>query len=64
MIIEVQTANGVVDKQVFIKDTTKILDSVTNKMVTIKNLKEGNIITAAGVEKLGVYEANSIMVLQ
>lgn len=65
LIIEVQTASGgIAEKQVFVKDTTKILDSVTGKSVTLKNLKVGNIITAAGIEKVGVYEANAIMVLQ
>ena len=65
VIIEVQTASGgVAEKQLFIKDSTKILDSATGKSFTIKNLKVGNIITAAGTEKLGVYEVNAIMVLQ
>jgi len=65
LIIEMESPSGaVVEKQLFVKDSTKILDSTTNKMLTIKGLKVGNIITAAGVEKLGVYEVNSIMVLQ
>jgi len=65
IIIEVQTASGsVAEKQLFVKDSTKILDSATGKSFTIKNLKVGNIITAAGTEKLSVYEVNAIMVLQ
>lgn len=65
LIIEMESASGaVIEKQLFVKDSTKILDSTTNKMLTLKGLKVGNIITAAGAEKLGVYEVNSIMVLQ
>lgn len=65
VVIEVQTATGgLVEKQLFIKDSTKILDSTTGKSLTIKNLTVGDIITAAGVEKLGVYEVNAIMILQ
>ena len=65
VIIEVQTASGgVAEKQIFVKDTTKILDSTTGKTLALKNLKEGNIITVAGTEKLGIYEAKAIMILQ
>lgn len=65
VIIEMQSASGaMVEKQLFVKTDTKILDSTTNKMLTLKTLKVGSIITAAGTEKLGVYEVNSIMVLQ
>lgn len=53
-----------VEKQLFIKDNAKILDVSTNKMVALKNLKVGNVITAAGTEKLGVYEVSSVMILQ
>ncbi len=62
-LIIIQLDNGT-EKQLFVKDTTKILDSTTNKLITLKNLKVGNIINAAGTEGLGVYEVNSIMVLQ
>ncbi len=62
-LIVIQLDNGT-EKQLFVKDTTKILDSTTNKLITLKNLKVGNIINAAGTEGLGVYEVNSIMVLQ
>ena len=65
VIIEMKNEAGVVvEKQLFVKSDTKILDSTTNKMLTVKGLKTGSIITAAGTEKLGVYEVNSIMVLQ
>jgi len=65
LIVEVQSTSGVAtEKQIFVKDTTKILDSLTGKSIALKNLKVGNIITVAGVEKVGVYEANAIMVLQ
>lgn len=65
VIIEVQTTSGgIAEKQLFVKDTTKILDSTTGKTLALKNLKVGNIITAAGIEKLGVYEVNAIMILQ
>ncbi len=62
-LIVIQLENGT-EKQLFVKDTTKILDSTTNKLITLKNLKVGNVINAAGTEGLGVYEVNSIMVLQ
>lgn len=65
VIIEMQSSSGaMVEKQLFVKSDTKILDSTTNKMLTLKGLKTGSVITAAGTEKLGVYEVNSIMVLQ
>lgn len=65
LVIEMQTATGdVVEKQLFLKDTAKLIDSTTGRNITIKNLKVGNIITAAGTEKLGVYEVNTLMVLQ
>ncbi|MBQ3181919.1 MAG: hypothetical protein IJB50_04085, partial [Clostridia bacterium] len=57
-------SGGVTEKQLFLKDSAKIIDSVTGKTLTIKGLKVGNIITAAGTEKLGVYEVNTLMVLQ
>ena len=64
VVIEVQTASGnIAEKQLFIKDSTKILDASTGKSLNIKNLEEGDVITAAGVEKLGVYEVSAIMVL-
>ena len=52
------------EKQLFLGSTTKILDSQSGKLLAIKNLKVGNVITAAGTEKLGVYEVSSLMVLQ
>ena len=65
LVLEVKTASGgTMDKQLFIKDRAKIIESATGKTLTIKNLKVGNIITAAGTEKLGVYEVNTLMVLQ
>ncbi len=65
LVLEVESAaGGVAEKQLFIKDTAKIIDSATGKSLTIKGLKIGNIITAAGTEKLGVYEVNTLMVLQ
>ncbi len=52
------------DKQLFLKDNVKILDTKTGKLMTTKSLKVGNVITAAGTEKLGVYEVTSLMILQ
>ena len=52
------------EKQLFLDSTTKILDAQSGKLLAIKNLKVGNVITAAGTEKLGVYEVSSLMVLQ
>lgn len=65
LVIEMEANNGsLIEKQLFLKDSAKLIDSVTGKNITIKNLKVGNIITAAGTEKLGVYEVNTLMVLQ
>ena len=64
LVLEIQGTNGATEKQLFLKDSAKIIDSVTGKTLTIKGLKVGNIITAAGTEKLGVYEVNTLMVLQ
>lgn len=64
LVLDVETATGTIEKQLFLKDTAKIIDSVTGKTLTIKGLKVGNIITAAGTEKLGVYEVNTLMILQ
>ncbi len=64
LVVEIESAGGTTEKQLFLKDTAKIIDSTTGKTLTIKGLKVGNIITAAGTEKLGVYEVNTLMVLQ
>ena len=65
LVLAVETeSGGIAEKQLFLKDTAKIIDSVTGKTLTIRNLKVDNIITAAGTEKLGVYEVNTLMVLQ
>ncbi len=64
LVLDIESANGTTEKQLFLKDTAKIIDSTTGKTLTIKGLKVGNIITAAGTEKLGVYEVNTLMILQ
>ena len=64
LVLEIESATGTSEKQLFLKDSAKIIDSVTGKTLTIKGLKVGNIITAAGTEKLGVYEVNTLMILQ
>lgn len=65
VMVEYEGKGGdTIEKQLFLSDSTKILDSRSGKMLTIKNLKVGNVITAAGTEKLGVYEVSSLMVLQ
>ena len=65
LVLEIESSAGtLVEKQLFLKSSAKLIDSVTGKSITIKNLKVGNIITAAGTEKLGVYEVNTLMVLQ
>ncbi len=57
--------NGVTfEKQLFIGDSTKIINAQTGKSLTIKNIAVGNSVTAAGTEKLGVYEVASVMVFQ
>ena len=64
LVLDIESATGTTEKQLFLKDTAKIIDSTTGKTLTIKGLKAGNIITAAGTEKLGVYEVNTLMILQ
>lgn len=65
VVIGCQGANGQeYDKQLFLKDNVKILDTKSGKLQTVKALKVGNVITAAGTEKLGVYEVTSLMILQ
>ncbi len=65
VVVECENSSGgKTEKQLFLKDNTKILDSRTGKMLNMKNLSVGNVITAAGTEKLGVYEVSSLMVLQ
>lgn len=65
IVITSENTSGVAsDKQLFMKSSSKILDTKTGKLLTIKDLKVGNVITAAGAEKLGVYEVSSLMVLQ
>ncbi len=65
VVISCQGANGQeYDKQLFLKDNVKILDTKSGKLQTVKSLNVGNVITAAGTEKLGVYEVTSLMILQ
>ncbi|MBQ9915054.1 MAG: hypothetical protein IJO50_02810 [Clostridia bacterium] len=57
-------ANGeAVEEQIFIKDEAKILDSNDGKMKDLKDLKVGQNVTVAGAENVGIFEANSIMIL-
>ena len=58
------TGGEVIEKQLLIKDTVRVMDSKTGKLQTAKSLKVGQVITAAGTEKMGVYEVTSIMILQ
>ncbi|MBR5236182.1 MAG: S-layer homology domain-containing protein [Clostridia bacterium] len=51
------------DATVFIKSSAKILDSNDGKIKTISQLKIGQNVTVAGSENVGVFEANSIMIL-
>ena len=65
VIITYPGANGAtVEKQLFLDSKSKILNSTTGKFITLKELSVGNVVTAAGTEKLGVYEVSSLMVLQ
>lgn len=65
LVLSYTDASGyTVEKQLFLSSSSKILDSQSGRLLTIKNLKVGNVITAAGTEKLGVYEVSSLMVLQ
>ncbi len=51
------------EEQIFVKDNAKILDSNDGKIKALKNLVVGQNVTVAGSENVGVFEANSIMIL-
>ena len=52
------------EKQLQVGDSTKILNAQTGKSMTVRNIAVGNNVTAAGTEKLGVYEVATMMVFQ
>ncbi|MBE7010615.1 MAG: S-layer homology domain-containing protein [Ruminococcaceae bacterium] len=64
LVVTHTDANGnTVDTQVFAKDNVKILDSNDGKIKYLRDLKPGQNVTAAGAENVGIFEANSIMIL-
>ncbi len=52
------------EKQLHVSDSTAIVNALTSKKMSVGNIKEGNSVTAAGTEKLGVYEVATMMVFQ
>ena len=64
IVVDAVDASGnVVEKQIFVKDTVKILDSNDGKVKSVKDLSVGQSIMAAISEKTGILEATSIMIL-
>lgn len=64
VVLETTNALGdVTESQIFVKDTAKILDASDGKVKSLKDLKEGQRIMAAGSVNTGIFEASSIMIL-
>ena len=64
VVVSYADTNGnIVDAQVFAKDNIKILDSNDGKIKYLKDLKQGQNVTVAGAENMGIFEATSIMIL-
>ncbi|MBR2500650.1 MAG: S-layer homology domain-containing protein [Clostridia bacterium] len=64
IVVDAVDASGnVVEKQIFVKDTVKILDANDGKVKSVKDLAAGKSIMAAISEKTGILEATSIMIL-
>lgn len=62
-ISSVDAATGeVVTKQIFVNDKTSIRAGSNSAVIKLENLAEGDMIFAAGIEKVGAFEATSIMV--
>ncbi len=62
-ISSVDTATGeVVTKQIFVNDKTSIRAGSNSAVIKLTSLEEGDMIFAAGLEKVGAFEATSIMV--
>ncbi len=65
-MVILETTNGLGDiseTQIFVKAGAKILDAGDGRVKSVKDLKEGQKIMAAGVINTGVFEASSIMIL-
>lgn len=64
IVVDAVDASGnIVEKQIFVKDTVKILDANDGKVKTVKDLSAGKSIMAAIFENTGILEATSIMIL-
>ena len=59
----VDNAGNLIEKQIFVKDNAKIVDSNNPKVKSISNLEVGMNIAVTGTETLGIYEATTVMVL-
>jgi len=53
----------VVTKQIFVTDKTSIRAGSNAAVVKLESLVEGDSIFAVGVEKIGTFEATTIMVV-
>lgn len=64
VVLETVSGTGdITETQIFVKDTAKILDSSDGKVKSVKDLKVGQKIMAAGTVNTGIFEASSIMIL-
>lgn len=52
------------EKQLQVGSSTTIINAKTGRSLPVKNIAVGNSVTAAGTEKLGVYEVATMMVFQ
>ncbi len=59
----IDATGSTIEKQVFVKDNAKVVDSNNSKVKSISNLEVGMNIAVTGAETLGIYEATTIMVL-
>lgn len=59
----VDATGSTIEKQVFVKDNAKVVDSNNPKVKNISHLEVGMNIAVTGAETLGIYEASTIMVL-
>jgi len=64
VVLETTSASGdVSETQIFVKSSAKILDASDGKVKSVKDIKAGQKIMAAGAVNTGIFEASSIMIL-
>ncbi|MBE7039379.1 MAG: S-layer homology domain-containing protein [Ruminococcaceae bacterium] len=64
IVLETTNAAGdVSEAQIFVKSTAKILDASDGRVKSVKDIKTGQKIMAAGAINTGIFEASSIMIL-